>query len=278
MSYFFRSNNFDLDKYDFDIEIIPRFTKKEQEILVLLLENYEVEDEYSRIKKKLIDLDNKELKKTIMNLMKKTVYCTIFMEKEKKSQLFFTIFDFIINENDELIYKFSREVESGNKLGNFYTRINLLGIFKFKHEHTKKIYKLIVKKTEKRGSIEYTLDQFKKILDIKEESYKRYFNLEAKVLKPLIKDIESAEVTLWFEKIKSNSTKTSRITGIRIHYVNGLISQIHKETNELMKMYSSHILDFARTYKLIYNYKKFNTIEDTIKYINDNFDYIFSEE
>ena len=96
MSYFFRTNNFDLDKYDFDIEVIPRFTRKEQEFLILLLDNLNEETGHSVIERPLISLGEDEMKKIILSLMKKTLYSSVITEEGKKSELYFGIFDFII--------------------------------------------------------------------------------------------------------------------------------------------------------------------------------------
>jgi len=213
-----------------------------------------------------------------LNLLKKTVYCHVFIGKKEKIEIYFKLFDYIIIENEKLIYKFSKEIRDSKKLGNFYTRINLRGFLKFKISYTKEIYKIIAKNNNKKDVLEYSLDEFKKILKIDGELYKRYYNFENKVLNPIKKDIEIADVILWFEKIKNNESKNSKVVGIKIHYINSPISKLHKETNEIMKKFHEHIEDYARTYELIYQFKKYNSVEDTLKYIENNYSYIFKEE
>ena len=278
MNYFFRTNDFNLQTSDFDIECIPRFTKKEHELFITLLENSDDKDEHNEIEKKNLKIDLVSLNKTILNLSKKTIYCYVFIEKKEKVEVYFKLFDYIIIENTKLIYKFSKEIRNSRKLGNFYARINLTGMLKFKVSYTKEIYKIIAKNNKKKDVLEYSLDEFKKILKIEGDLYKRYYNFENKVLNPIKKDIEIADVLLWFEKVKNNQSKNSKVIGIKIHYVNGPITKLHKETNEIMKKYHDDIEDYARTYELIYQFKKHSSMEDTLKYIEDNYEYIFKEE
>ena len=278
MNYFFRTNDFNLKNSDFDIECIPRFTKKEHEFFITLLENSDESTEYNEIDIKNLKINLSNMSKSILNLLKKTIYCYVFIEKKEKVEIYFKPFDYIIIENEKLIYKFSKEIRESKKLGNFYTRINLSGILKFKVSYTKEIYKIIAKNNNKKDVLEYSLDELKKILKIESDLYKRYYNFENKVLNLIKKDIEIADVILWFEKIKNNQSRNSKVIGVKIHYINSPIGKLHKETNEIMKKFHEDIEDYARTYELIYQFKKYNSMEDTLKYIENNYFYIFKEE
>lgn len=75
---------------------------------------------------------------------------------------------------------------------------------------------------------------------------------------------------VYFNKIKNSLAKTSRINAIEIHYKNFTIGLLHKDTNEIIKKYSNIIEDFAKAYEIIYNYRKFNSMEATLKYIEEN--------
>lgn len=268
MYYFLKNKDFDLENYDFDIEYLPRFTKKEKEILLLLLKNHNNQEEYSVLKLSGHGFEN--IEKTLTSLMKKIIYCNISKKKEKISSLYFQIFEFIILENKEIVYKFSNEILKANKEGNFYSRIHLLGFLKFRHEYTGELFKVILKQLKKEGTLTYPLDDFKKLLKIDALNYERYYNFEQKVLKPIAKDMEEAGVILYFKKIKNSLAKTSRINAIEIHYKNFTISQLHKDTNEIIRKYSNIIEDFAKAYEIIYNYRKFNSMEATLKYIEEN--------
>lgn len=278
MNYFFRTNDFNLQNSEFDIECIPRFTKKEHELFIMLLENSDEEADYNEIEKKNLKMDLNIINKNILSLLKKIVYSYVFIEMKEKVEVYFKLFDYIIIENEKLIYKFSKEIRDSKKLGNFYARINLSGMLKFKINYTKEIYKIITKNNNKKGVLEYSLDDLKKILKIEGDFYKRYYNFENKVLNPIKKDIEIADVILWFEKIKNNQSKNSKVIGLKIHYINSPIGKLHKETNEIMKKFHDDIEDYARTYELIYQFKKYNSMEDTLKYIENNYSYIFKEE
>ena len=75
MYYFLKNKDFDLQNYDFDIEYFPRFTKKEKEVLILLLKNYNPDVEYSVLKVNSKEFES--IEKILANLTKKIIYCNI---------------------------------------------------------------------------------------------------------------------------------------------------------------------------------------------------------
>lgn len=278
MSYFFKTNDFNLEHYDFDINCSPQFTKKEQEFFQFLLKDYDFKSKYSEKDLILNKYKVESIKKLIPNLLKKVVHCYIINEKNEKFEICFNLFDYVIFEGSKIIYNFSNEIKNSKNLGNFFARINIVAILQFKSTYTKHLFKAIISSHKKKETMKYSIEEFKELLGIKSDQYNRYYNFENKVLNPIIKDLEKSEITLWFEKIKNTPAKTSRVVGIKIHYKNQQMSRLHKDTNTLIRNYSDKIKDFAAAYEKIYNYKKYNSFEDTQNYIEENKEYIFGED
>ena len=49
MYYFFMDRNFNLDKYDFDVNFSPRLTKAERDLLNIFLDNVDKKNEYTEL-------------------------------------------------------------------------------------------------------------------------------------------------------------------------------------------------------------------------------------
>lgn len=275
MYYFLKEENFNLEEYGFDIDVSPRFTKREHEILDCFFKFFNVEEEFSEFPQKMMDIHAEELEKVIYNLSKKVVVCRIYKENQKISKFFFNIFDIVVFEESKVIYKFSNEIRLCEKRGNFYSRINVTAFLRFKHSYTKDIFKVIQRENKRKGYVEYSMAEVKELLGIKGDKYTRYYDLERKVFNPTIKDAEFAEVNLWYEKIKNSDSKNSRVVGVRIHYTNMYRIEIHRDTNDLLKRYVDYIEDFTSAYKLIYNYRKIHPLEKTIEHIQSDVEGFF---
>ena len=270
MYYFLKNKNFNLENYDFDISCNPRLTLKEHDFFNTLVENYSMDKDFSEAKIKNLKYSEKELKKLIENINKKSIFCQIFQESTTISSFYFNIFDIVAIEDNKLIYKFSKEIFLSYKRGNFYNRINILAFLRFKLYHTKHILKVISRENTSHGYIEYSLEEFKKLLNISTDKYLRYYDFEQKILKPLTKDIELAHMHINFEKIKNDKQKTSRIIGVRLNYTNSYHVELHKSTNRILKEFAENINDFAKAYEIVYDYRKIHSEEDTSNYIKEN--------
>lgn len=275
MYYFLKSENFNLEEYDFDIQCNPRFTKKEHDVFSKFVSNFRVDQDFSEFAEKELKMDKDEIQKTIHNLTKKTIYCCIFKENVEISKFYFNIFDIVVSEENKIIYKFSNELRLTKKKGSFYSRINVLAFLQFKYSYTKEIFKAILRPNKRKGYIEYTLDEIKELLEIAPDKYNRYYDLENKVFNPTIKDIEFGEINIWYEKIKNSNLKNSRITGVRIHFVNIYHVEVHRAVNEILKINADYIDDFTQAYEIIYSYRKIHTSKETIDYVKNNLETIF---
>ena len=275
MYYFLKNKDFNLQEYDFDIVCTPRFTKKDQSVFDFFVKNFDVNNEFSEFPAEKLKMTEDELEKELHNLAKKTIFCRIFKEDMEISKFYFNIFDIVVVESGKIVYRFSNEIRLTKKKGSFYSRINVLAFLQFKYSYTKEIFKVILRKNQRKSYVDYTIPELKKLLNIDENTYNRYYDLENKVLNLTIKDIEYGEIGLWYEKIKKNDNKTSRVTGVRIHYSNLYHIEVHRDTNQILKEFSSYIEDFTDAYEIVSSYRKIYTMEETFRYIRDNLPNIF---
>lgn len=275
MYYFLKNQDFNLEENDFDIVCTPRFTKREQKVFDCFVASFDKDKEFSEFDEEKLRMSEAEIEKEIYNLTRKTIYCKIFKENIEISKFYFNIFDIVVIESGKVIYRFSNELRLTQKKGNFYSRINVLAFLQFKYSYTKEIFKLTIKQNKRKGYVDFTLKDIKKFLSISDDTYNRYYDLENKVFNPVIKDIEYGEVGIWFEKIKKNDLKTSRVTGVRIHYSNLYHIEIHRDTNEILKAFASYIEDFTEAYEIVHSYRKLKTSSETVEYIKNNLPDIF---
>lgn len=278
MYYFLKNRDFNLGEYDFDIVCTPRFTKKDQSVFDFFVNNFDINKDFSEFPKDKLKLKESELEKELHDLSKKTIFCRIFKENVEISKFYFNIFDIIVVESEKVVYRFSNEIRLTKKRGNFYSRINVLAFLQFKYTYTKEIFKVILRENKRKSYIEYDIKDFKKLLHIDEGTYSRYYDLENKVLNPTIKDIEYGQISLWFEKIKRNENKTSRVTAVRIHYSNLYHIAVHRDTNEILKEFATYIEDFTEAYDIVCDYRKIYNFQETYEYIKSNLPDIFKSK
>ncbi|MCS5421357.1 MULTISPECIES: replication initiation protein [Psychrilyobacter] len=280
MYYFLKKQDFNLEKYDFDIDISPRLTKKEQEILNLFLTYFDLEKEYSEFifDFKVFNLTIEELKKYIYSMNKKVISASIYKGEKELTSLYFSIFNIVVFQENKVIYKLSEELRLAHNYGNFFNRFNILAILRFKSMYSYNLFKLFIKNVSPKKEFEFELNliDFKKVLNIPEDKYKRFYDFEAKVLKPVLRDLELVTPHIYIEKIKSQKGKGSKITGIKFHAINPFHIEVNKDTNLLLKEFTDYIEDFSIAYENVYSYRKTHSLLDTRNYILQNTDSIFS--
>ena len=109
-----------------------------------------------------------------------------------------------------------------------------------------------------------TLDTFKNLLEI-ENIYERFYDLERKLIIPVIDDLNKYSNFIFsFEKEKKSPSKTSKIINIKIKYINKNLKEIKNQTNFLISLVKNNIKDFSYFYDILYN---------TLK--NYNYDYVY---
>ena len=271
MYYFLKNKNFNLEQYDFDVSCHPRLTLREHALFDELIGNNSFENDFSVIELSKLKYSNKDIYATIQSLSKKFIFCQVTHKEEEISRFYFSIFDIVVFEKNKIIYKFSKEINMVNGTGNFFSRISLISFLRFKMPYTKYIFNLVLKKNKCQGTFDYSLNDFKKLINISSEKYLRYYDLEQKILNPLIKDIKIANIIISFDKIKKDDSKTSKISGIRLNFINIYHSEIHKSTNSILRRFAENINDFSKAYQVIYDYRKIYNETETITYLNENF-------
>lgn len=271
MYYFLRNKDFNLEEYDFDINCWPRLTLKEHKLFDILLDNYSFSSDFSEIEISTFKYSYAELHKIIENINKKSIFCQIFQNNLVISEFYFNIFNIAVFEKNKIIYKFSKEINLADKRGNFYSRINILAFLRFKLSYTPYIFKVILRANKREGHIDYSLDEFKKLINISQDKYNRYYDLEQKVLNPIIKDMGfTNNIVVYFDKIKNNNKKTARIIGVRLNFIDIYHAEIHNSTNCILKKFAEEINDFSKAYEIIYDYRKIHTEEETLNYVREN--------
>lgn len=264
MYYFLKEEKFNLEEYEFDVDLIPKFTKKEQEAFSVFLDSYK-KDDFSEVTKEKFSLDKESLEKLIYNLSKKVVKIRVYKDEKEISKIFFNLFDLLVFEEEKIIYKFSKEIELTNKRGNFYSRINIIAFLQFRHQATSEIFKVILKENKREGSVYFSMKEIKEKLGMKRDKYPRYYDIEKKVFNPTIKDIEYGNINIWYEKIKDGQAKNAKIKGLKIHYRNIYHLEIHRDINSLLKKYADYIEDFTSAYEKLYDYRKLHSVEETVE-------------
>ena len=118
----------------------------------------------------------------------------------------------------------------------------------------------------------------KDALEIPQNKYTRFYDLEYKVLKPLLSDLNRIDLPVYIQKIKDKKGKGSRIIGVKLKIINLLYISIDKDTNKLLREFSKNIENFVIAYENIFLYRKTHTYEECKKYIEDNIDNLSNEK
>ena len=98
MYYFFMDRNFNLDKYDFDVNFSPRLTKAERDLLNIFLDNVDKKNEYTELNYdfNLFKLSYFELIENIKSIKKKSLSIEMRLDGQLFRILFINFFDVII--------------------------------------------------------------------------------------------------------------------------------------------------------------------------------------
>lgn len=282
MYYFFMKRNFNLSHYDFDVLINPRLTKKEQEILNIFLDYSEKEKKYTEIQYdfKLFKVTYDDLIEIIDKIKKKSISIKMKSEDNQSRVLFINFFEIIFFEDNKIVYKLGREFSIAKTRDNFFSRINLLAVLKFRNIHFYSFLKLILKYYEFKKEIifELNLDELKEYLSIPKDKYTRFYDLESRVLKPLLSDLNKMNLPTYIEKIKSSKGKGSKITGIRVKFINLLFIELDNDTNNFLRKFAENIDNFVNAYDNIFLYRKTHTSEETEEYIKENIENISKKD
>lgn len=282
MYYFLMDRNFNLDKYDFDVSFTPRLIKVERELLNIFLDNVNRNTEYTEIKysSEIFKLPYNDLISLVQDIKKKSLCIQMSLDGQIFRTLFINFFDVIFFEEEKIIYKLSHEFSIAGNSNNFFNRINLIAFLRFDNLYFYSFLKIILKnyKFTKEIIFELSLEELKDALEIPQNKYTRFYDLEYKVLKPLLSDLNRIDLPVYIQKIKDKKGKGSRIIGVKLKIINLLYISIDKDTNKLLREFSKNIENFVIAYENIFLYRKTHNYQECKTYIEENIDNLSNEK
>lgn len=282
MIFFLKKEKFLLDKRDVFIDFDKRLNKKEYELFTMILDKFNLETE------KFVSINCDEIFKSLKiteskleNLNKKLLSKFInyrVMENDKIiiSGNFNLISSFALQEN-YMIYSLSEEIRMALTEKNFFNRIHLISLLRFKSKHTAFFYMNFLTRLGDFSEEELKLEQLKKFFFI-EESYDRFYDFEKNILKPVMEDINNfTEYYLVYSKVRN---KSNRIESIIIKGTNKYSKYVRKKTNELLYSVRDVIDDFDIVYNEIYinlMRKGYDYVKNNLIYCLENYKNNFAE-
>ncbi len=282
MIFFLKKEKFLLDKRDVFIDFDKRLNKKEYELFTMILDKFNLETE------KFVSINCDEIFKSLKiteskleNLNKKLLSKFInyrVMENDKIiiSGNFNLISSFALQEN-YMIYSLSEEIRMALTEKNFFNRIHLISLLRFKSKHTAFFYMNFLTRLGDFSEEKLKLEQLKKFFFI-EESYDRFYDFEKNILKPVMEDINNfTEYYLVYSKVRN---KSNRIESIIIKGTNKYSKYVRKKTNELLYSVRDVIDDFDIVYNEIYinlMRKGYDYVKNNLIYCLENYKNNFAE-
>ncbi len=205
-----------------------------------------------------------------------------FFENSKNFGSFPIISSFLLEENI-LNITISEEIVESRKLNTFYSMINPLSLVYFKNSHSHTIFLEIINSNNydrEEGELEFSLEQFKTLLNLN-NLYPRFYDMERKVINPIIEDFNLySNYKLNITKIKNGDSKISKIIKLKISYFDNKLKEIRSITNGLINMSKGKISNYDYVFNLISNSIKLEGYEYVLKNLkyalvhhqNENFD------
>jgi len=272
MYYFLKKEGFNLTDKTIKLELSSSLSKKEKLFFHSCLESFEkIDEEYVKISlvsifsllkiKKIEDFE-----KFLSKFQKKTITYSIEDREVIISKGITHFFNFVSFEADSFIYSLSNEIRLSYKKNNLFNRINLHEILKFEFSLSKSFYLILLKEQNVEGSLKFSLKAFKDLLDIKEDNYSRFYDLEKNILHKIIADINNySSYYINYEKIKSGTSRSNRVTHLNINYINKYHFGLKEKTNLIMKQISDKITDFNFTFKLLKKHLNTKAFDDVLE-------------
>ena len=205
-----------------------------------------------------------------------------FFENSKNFGSIPIISSFLL-EGNTLNITISEEIIESRKLNTFYSMINPLSLVYFKNSHSHTIFLEIINSNNydrEEGELEFSLEEFKTLLNLN-NLYPRFYDMERKVINPIIEDFNLySNYKLNITKIKNGDSKISKIIKLKISYFDNKLKEIRSITNGLINMSKGKISNYDYVFNLISNSIKLEGYEYVLKNLkyalvhhqNENFD------
>lgn len=265
---------------DFNISFKKKLTKSDRNFIKFLL-NY-----YSEKKEIFIEISKSKLKNLLQIETQEEITC--FLDKFMQSKIYFSfrdyeeyqyqgafhILDSYFLQKDNAVLVLSKEVLLSFDSNNLFSKINLKCVLDFENNSSISIYLKLLNfaKNQEEGSIDFYLEELKELLEIS-NSYERFYDFEKKVLEPIIKDLNTcSEYQVSYSKIKKSEGTSSKILGIKLHYVNKTIKEFRKQSNDLLLIIKDKVENFDLVYTNIFETLKvygYKYVYENLKFINE---------
>lgn len=246
--------------YDFNISFKKKLVKVDKNLIKFLLKFYsEKKDSFIEVPKAklktILQLDgNEEITAYLDKFMQTKVYYSFKDCKSNSFQGVFHILDSYFVQKETVVLVLSKEILLSFDNNNLFNRINLKCILDFECNNSIHIYLKLLNLLENKeeGSLDFYLEDLKELLELS-NCYDRFYDLEKKVLEPIMEDLNTySEYQVTFSKIKKNEGSSSKILGISIHYVNKKIKELRKQGNNLLSLVKNKVENFDLIYNIIF--------------------------
>lgn len=257
------------------IDILPRFTKMENKILNMI-----IDDTLKR--KKLIytfsELNLSTIKGSHFLTLERFIKKGISYNYKNIEGIIMPFENFFIQNNNvnfQLTSYFREILFEENNL----KFLDLKYVLKFEESFSKYFYYNFIIGVEKEKNLIIPLDELRVLLHLKE--YNRFYDFEINVLKKLKKDIDlNSKYLLEFKKIKNGEFKNNKVIALEFSIINKNSKIKDNKVNELMALISQYIKNFKLTYDILYNaveHIEFKELKKTILFLtathNNNFSF-----
>lgn len=218
--------------------------------------------------------DLEKVKNELLKFSKKKFYFNFTtVSKGVFSGEFSIISSFYVSNTQIIIFPPFEILASIDKNSIFHA-LNLSSYARFKEKHSFKFFPFLI--TNKGNShFDFNVEDLKKILDVNNNYYERFYDFEKYVLKPLMADINgSTQFNLKYEKIKKGEGVTSKIETLRFYVTNSDEIIDNNDMNELLNLIKNKVTDLSNIHHLIENSIKIytkETLESKVRWIEKTF-------
>lgn len=253
MYFLFKKSGFQFSNHNLDIKLNPSLTKSEHLLLKKLINDYKINyKKYFIITETNLELKNILLKK--LRKLSRTSILFSYTNKESSEEILgsLNILNFF-QEKDDFIITLSPEIKFSFETNNLWSRISLGTLICLDSSYSINLFKYLLKGEENKNYFEIEIDKLRKILEVEDDTYNRFYDLEKYIIKPAIENITNLDsnLSITYEKIKNGSGKNSKISSIKICFLNKYFENLHNNTNNIISHFSKYIKDFKNIYDLI---------------------------
>ncbi|MGL5123788.1 MAG: hypothetical protein ACRC6K_06490 [Fusobacteriaceae bacterium] len=264
---------FDININDFRIELSKRISKKEKILLRFILTEFKLNKSVSialsleKIKELRLEED---FFKTYEKLLEKKIFFSLYENNSLIFSLTTPIIESVTFYKEEYNFFLPSTIISALKKNSLFYKINILAFFFFEDKTSIEIYKLILKNLDS-GSFSIQLEEFKKLLELSDNYYLRFYDFEKIILKPLLKDInEATDYMLNYEKIKKTDKITSKVQELLFTFKNIQTEHIQNNFEDIIFSIKNSVDFLGKTTQII---EKFISEKD-IEYVKTNIQYV----